>query len=447
MNLSAPWFLIVLTALSGVGAEARAADEGARKVKIAWREVENAVKYDFELSRVPEMDPVIEKKEYKDLEAALQLKPGTYYFRVRGIDKADSPGPWSEVQAFAVNPAPPKLLQPDEGKVFAELLTGDGIRLKWKAGFKGSEYLFQLEDRSGSIVKRGVRGTEFAWMPQEPGEYRWRVGFETPTGEEWSKYRSFTVDKKAVPSRVTASPLMAGDVAVDMDDESEARPAEWSMIGRIAQSIVAYTVDDKDLNNNSSGAALVGLVSAELRWRGPRAAGQKWTWSGSANFEMIRQIVLGTEFLMPRGYVRGFYGQETGRWRLGPFLQVHAGESGIFIVDGSTSARKAKVGRVGGALGMVAVYRPAGGLALSALGLVRMDTGGGDAVLPNPLSSSMGFEAGFGTVFFLSPRMLLEGRLRALSESYKWQAAGAGLGTSSMSNLFLIIDVGLGYKF
>jgi hypothetical protein len=437
-------------------------DDAPRKASIAWKPVGNAEKYEFELATSPEMDPVLDKKEYTTTSTQLLLKPGVYYFRVRGIDKTDSPGPWSDIQGFAVNPQPPQLLGPTDKAVLAQRLPKEGVKFSWKAGVKGSKYLIEIRDSQGVLLKRNVTGTEYLWIPSDAKKYAWRVGFETPTGEEWSKYNVVEVDPKALAAPVTAAPVAVASVSKSAEDPipnlekaqqlvfrkelSETRSSEWSVLGRVAQAVAAYSGEDKDLNRPSSGSGGGGFVSAALRSRGGRSPEQRWTWSGSLNFEMIRQNVLNELFQMPRFYGRLFYAKEEGQWRAGPFLQLYTGQSGVFIVTGSTSARKGTVSRKSIGAGGVVVYRPTPSMSLSGLLTLRMDTGGDAGVTPTALNNTLGYEAGFGSVLGLSQKLFLEARLRALKESLEWNPTNGGSQASYYNTLFIILDLGVGFR-
>jgi hypothetical protein len=60
----------------------------------------------------------------------------------------------------------------------------------------------------------------------------------------------------------------------------------------------------------------------------------------------------------------------------------------------------------------------------------------------------MGWEVGFGAVLQLSPTLMIEGRLRGLREAYAWKPTSASAaGDSSQTNTFIILDLGLGYRF
>ena len=426
-----------------------------RKVKIPWRAIEDASSYEIEIAEDPEMDPLLDTKKTQNPEVTLQLPPGSYYFRVRGIDDEAKPGPWSEVQGFTVHGKPPEPLEPSPNQVVKEEIPEKGLRFTWKSSQKDGPVRLEIQDERGTILNRGVRGGEHFWKPEKPGKYQWRVGFETVVGLEWSGLRSFTllpgsvkVIKPEEPQALPNAKLPTVSDAFSEEfirEEKSSRNSEFWVLARFAQSVVAYTIDDQDLAINASGAALAGAYSIEGRWRGPKKPMQTWTWSGSINLEALRQTVLGTTFTLPRVYARVFYGNERNRWRVGPFLHFQTGKSGIFIAESATQARSGTVSRVGLGLGGVAVYRPVPTLGLSLLAMIRNDSGGTSSAIPSPLSSSMAFEAGFGAGLALGPDTMLEGRIRALQESFQWTATAGG--QSSLSNLFLLIDLGIGLKF
>jgi hypothetical protein len=447
------------------------AAEGARKVSIAWRPVDKAVKYQLQLSASAEMDPLLLSHEFQATNGALQLKPGTYFFRVRGFDSAGAPGPWSDVEGFVVNPAPPVALAPADRALVQERLPEKGLAFRWRSGLRGTNYLLEVRDRKGRALKRNVIGTGFDWMPPAAGSYAWRVGFEGASGEEWGRWRRFQVIQSALPptpdelARKAAAEAARIEAEARAKAEARARPklvdlnelefqrellrprkASWSIIGRLAQSVVAYNVLDRDADVSSGGSGVVGFVSSELRWQGGKDVGQRWTWSGALNFEMIRQNVLNKLFSMPRFYGRLFYAKESGQLRAGPFIQASYGKSGIFIVQGEAEAKTAKVTRESVGAGYVVVYRPTPRMGLSVLGSIRLDMGGDASVLPNPLLSSMGYEAGFGMTLGLNSRIFLEGRLRLLEENLKWRPAIGGE-PSYMRNVYILLDGGIGYRF
>ncbi|MCC7441552.1 MAG: hypothetical protein IT285_07965 [Bdellovibrionales bacterium] len=443
------WVLLLIATVAG-------AEAPKRKATIEWRSVDGAKEYELEVASAPEMEPKLLRKTYPGNSVRLTLPLGTYYFRVRGIGEDDAPGPWTDVQGFIVNPAPPQALSPAARAVVKEELKDGTLTLNWTPGLKGTTHHVEVTDAQGATSVWKTPKDELEWKPPGPGVYRWRVGHETPSGTQWGERSVFQVNASAIPGPAVekvveyverqADGSVAPTEAAFIEDPKAVRKAEWSAIFRGAQSIVAYTANDVDSNVNASGAAVVGMLGAELRWRGPKSTHQRWTWSGALSFESLSQTVLGTQFNLPRLYGRVFYGREFGRWRFGGFAHLALGEAGIFIVQGSTEAVRTRVVRQGYGLGGMGTYRASDTLFLSTILMLRLDTGGESDDLPNALTDSLGIELGFGLSLNLSKKFFAEGRLRLLTEDYRWAAATAPDAQSSLSTAFVILDLGVGYR-
>ena len=78
-------------------------------VTLRWAPLESAVQYEVQISSDEKMEKIIEKKMLAKTELKLQLPPGKYFFRIRGLDADKDSGPWSDIQAFQVKEktAPP----------------------------------------------------------------------------------------------------------------------------------------------------------------------------------------------------------------------------------------------------------------------------------------------------------------------------------------------------
>jgi hypothetical protein len=414
----------------------RAEEPQKRKVSIAWTAIPRARSY--ELKVFPGHDDRAPGTLLKSKVSSLtfDLFPGIYSYHIRAIDRIGRPGHWSALELLVVNAKPPKPIGPDK-TVVRSYKEAQTLELKWSPGIEGSKYVVELSDARGVFMKRQVTTPAFTWRPFSPGVYRWRAGFDTPGGEEWGSYSEITVEKDA---------LVEHPQEVPPETESASRPGEVWLLARVSQSVVAYSAQDQDSGQRASGAAMVGIYSAELRARARQAPEQPWSFSGSLNFEAIRQIVLGTDFFLPRVYARAVYGKSQGHWRLGPMLQLNANACGIFVVDSATTARQAKVFRFGTGLGGAGTYQASPSVLLSLLGLLRVDSGGSSPGLPNPLQTSLGYEMGFGTAVNLSSRTIFEGRARAIYESYSWRPQAGGTTNSSLNDLYIVLDVGLGFK-
>lgn len=469
----------------------RAFASDPRRAELGWTPITGASRYEFQVSRSSNMTPILEERKLSSPRIALKIRPGTYYYRVRGLDQTGTPGPWSAVDGFIVNPRAPEPRNPPSGAVVKDEVPDDGLRFQWAEAVKGTQYLFEVHDQKGRIFERSVNGTEVEWKPIQSGKFRWRVGFQTPGGAEWSEFRTIEVSDSAVRglvgvssgsavapgwgwsapttglsplSMTTGIPAVAGAGRI-VPAEAASTDQWWNdfqiwLLLRGAQAIAAYTQDilhnGTDLSGNPqerrinvTGSALVNMGSAELRWRAPRAPSNSWLLSGSLNGEIIRQTVLGTDYWLPRFYTRVFYTTGKSPWRVGPFLHFQYGTSSIFYVVDRNVAPVYRLNRMGVGGGGVAVYQASDSVGLSALVLIRYDLGTAvTEITTGSIAGTLAWEAGFGVALGLSARWMLEGRIRALMEPASWPS---GSTTSPKDNSFqttyILVDLGVGFRF
>ena len=199
-------FLLVLCIL--VGYSSFAADSTKlRKATLAWQALEEAAKYEVHLATNQRFDPVMKKQVLELPSWTVELGSGTYYFRVRPIDKKDLPGPWSDIEGFVVNPNGPELVEPAEAVLFREKFTKGTLKLEWTAGLKGTQSILEIKDAQGPVLKRSVESNSYRWKPQEAGTFQWRAGYQSIAGTEWSSYRTFTILPEALEQPEQAAPV------------------------------------------------------------------------------------------------------------------------------------------------------------------------------------------------------------------------------------------------
>ncbi|MGE0616999.1 MAG: hypothetical protein AB7P04_15315, partial [Bacteriovoracia bacterium] len=288
------------------------------------------------------------------------------------------------------------------------------------------------------VFKRNVTDTSYTWVPDEAGEYLWRVGFEGGAGEEWGKFRPLRVEENKSIDRIVIKTKLVDDT----------KGWEWWLIGRFAQSVVTGTVvsNESSLQLSKPVSAITTSASAELRWRSARKIGSPWLLSGSVNFELLSQSIPSGTYYLPRAYARLFLTHGVGKFRWGPLFQAGAAISGVLYATGADSVGNfEKIRRTNFAVGGVGVLQLADTLYLSFLALARFDLGGQAPSATHGLDKSLGIEVGGGAVLNISQTLIVEGRLRLYNEKLQW-TVNQGSGSNSNSNTFYILDLGLGFQ-
>lgn len=109
-----------------------------KSLAFKWSEPEKAVSYHFQLAQDEQFSsPLIDVPEYPrtELKPDRPLEPRGYYWRVGVRDSSGREGPFSDPQAFKLQPTPE--LQPPE-------VSADAMTFRWSAGLPGERYQFQL---------------------------------------------------------------------------------------------------------------------------------------------------------------------------------------------------------------------------------------------------------------------------------------------------------------
>lgn len=446
---------ITLSVLVLLFSEISYSADTTREVTLRWREIDGADRYEVQVSQSNEMDPLTLNKKISALQAKFKLGYGTYFLRVRGLQSDGTPGPWSDIEGFVVNPHPPQLISPKDKAVFDQKLPETGLKFEWEKGLSGSEYKIEIRDKKGVVHTRNVEDTESYWRPLVPGVYQWKVGFETPGGVQWGKPRVFKVEDKAIllPKAIVEriDLLEGGSSVVDGGND-----ASFYLLGR--GSLMTVNFDLNDLNGSPiSESASISLVSLELRARAPRAAGNPWLFSGSLNAEVIKQTLIDVTQYVPRIYLRAFYTyRKDSRWRIGPFIHFQYGVGGVMTVEPRPApinyeVQSAKISRLGVGLGGVAVYQASQTLYFSLISMARMDLAGSSERIDTDILATTGGEFGFGVVFSLSKRWVIEARARVIIEKYRWNegtgSGGVSAGAESeMINTYQGLDLGVGFR-
>ncbi len=337
---------VLLTLYSAVGAFAAPVQEVAgksvRKTALRWIEVKGARLYEVQISASRKMFPLIDQRKVRGVETSVDLPSGVYYFRVRGIDAAGDPGAWSEISGLTVNSSPPKLVFPERDQRFVNILPKGGVKFRWNPGID-STAVIQVLDESGVLLERKTARPELHWRPEEPGEYAWRVGYETLTEPDWSEQRSFKIESSALPEWKPPRDFAAFDPV-------DAQHRLWLSAGYVPSATLSYYNGTADVARTGESAALTySLGYARLF---PRRLENVWRWSTHLGVDARNHVIQKTSVWNLRMHGRLRYQRSIGVWRVGPYLGFDRYRMGLSTLS-TTGAVSAPVltwrnGAVGG---------------------------------------------------------------------------------------------------
>ncbi len=115
-----------------------------QQVGFAWAHVDGGVRaYEYEVAGDSDFrDAAVQPLRSEQTEAGRELALGRWWWRVRSLDAAGQPGPWSESVPFTVEPPPPQPSLADDG--------GDTLRIRWPAAGAAAAagYRVQLADEA-----------------------------------------------------------------------------------------------------------------------------------------------------------------------------------------------------------------------------------------------------------------------------------------------------------
>jgi hypothetical protein len=108
--------------------------------------------------------------------AAVELEPGSYFWRVSLVDDAD---PSSNILAFKILYAPaPVLITPVEGYRYQFRVKKPSVRFQWTETAEATAYILEAADNpamENPALSQEVRGTSFYYQGLGPGTWSWRV--------------------------------------------------------------------------------------------------------------------------------------------------------------------------------------------------------------------------------------------------------------------------------
>ncbi len=232
--------------------------------QITWTADERPLRYQWQLSKTSEFtENVVEKTLAAKTIETPALSQGTYYTRVRGIDKDNHLSPWSQIHAFNFEvtneekPPAPRLVEkrihfqmPKLAEDRAPSAT-TAPEVAWTSVDAAKNYRWEIAKNAkfaGSVAAE-TSNTKAVWTQHKPGKYYFRVFTKTALGQLSDASETGTLEVygdapalKAIPSVVVKS----NDVHAT-PPEKESR-ATWSPIPEAKTYLVQMDTSEEFAN-------------------------------------------------------------------------------------------------------------------------------------------------------------------------------------------------------
>lgn len=187
----------------------------AREVELSWEPFENTLGYHVFISKTSDFKEIVFKKGVKDPKITVKLDMGTYFYKVRAVDKDKQPGHWSEPMKFSVTPYPPELKAPKNDVDFGYFEIPPKIDFEWKAAEDDPEYeIFVYKTTGQKVLEKRAKSTHITIDSLTEGEYLWKIRtiykgiYESPYCEP----RRFNVEKREMLKPVILAPANESSV-------------------------------------------------------------------------------------------------------------------------------------------------------------------------------------------------------------------------------------------
>lgn len=180
--------------------KAKALDKGEglqSSTDITWTADTRPVKFQWQLSKTAEFSENLSEKTLVEKTVTTpSLHQGTYFTRVRGVDKDDRPSPWSKVHVFnfevanETKPPAPRLV---EKRIRFQIPKLEGRapsaatspQLAWTTVDVAKNYRWEIAKnaRFAGAQASETPNTKIAWTQYKPGKYYYRVFTRTELGQ------------------------------------------------------------------------------------------------------------------------------------------------------------------------------------------------------------------------------------------------------------------------
>ena len=140
----------------------------AGQARFAWSEAKGAARYGLELGAAADLSAPRVKQETAATTLAVPLKPGKYYWRLRGVENDGQAGAWGA--------ASPVIVPPEAPSGLAAQVEGSQLRATWKA--EAPAYQVELSTDASFVkplLSQQANDARIALPKPQPGDYWLRV--------------------------------------------------------------------------------------------------------------------------------------------------------------------------------------------------------------------------------------------------------------------------------
>ena len=148
----------------------------ARKITLKWNLDQSMLAYEIQLAGDIAFKKIIKTKRVQDPKVTLDLAVGTYYYRVRYIDKDNEPLYWSKPSKVNIIPQPPKAIAPNDAIKLIYYELKPKIKFSWQGHDKSEKYQLVLRKMSGEeVYRKSLKEREVTLDELGKGEFTWQV--------------------------------------------------------------------------------------------------------------------------------------------------------------------------------------------------------------------------------------------------------------------------------
>lgn len=207
--------------------------------QVVWTADERPLRYQWQLSKTAEFtENIAEKTLAEKTVETPTLFQGTYYTRVRGIDKDNRPSPWSKTHAFNFEvaneekPPAPRLVEKRIRFQVPKLAEGrapsaaTSPQVAWTSVDVAKNYRWEIAKNAKFVgaAASETPNTKVAWTQYKPGKYYFRVFTKTALGQSSDASETGTLEVYGDAPMLNAIP----SVLVKNDDVRATAPAKES---------------------------------------------------------------------------------------------------------------------------------------------------------------------------------------------------------------------------